>query len=80
MPTLRRGESKTKWMARCVPVIIAEGKTPAQAIGQCSGMFDNRKKIFGVVKNAQGKLKVVRYALNLERNHAKRKATNDHTE
>jgi len=44
MPTPRKGERRKPFMARCVPEVIAEDKTPAQAVAQCGSMFDNRKK------------------------------------
>jgi hypothetical protein len=44
MPEHIKGESRDGWMARCIPTVIAEGKTPEQAAGQCGGMYDSWKK------------------------------------
>jgi len=44
MPTLRKGESYKEWMSRCIPYVIKEGKTSAQAKGQCYGMWKNRNR------------------------------------
>lgn len=41
-PELKPGESQSDWMARCIPVLITEGKTQEQASGQCAGMFQNK--------------------------------------
>jgi cation transport regulator ChaB len=44
MPEHIKGESREDWMKRCIPIVIAEGKTSEQAAGQCGGMYDSWKK------------------------------------
>lgn len=58
MPTPKKGESKSKYMSRCVPVVVGEGKTQDQAVAQCSGMFDNRKKTFKAVICEDGRIRL----------------------
>lgn len=36
-------ESKDDFIARCVGVVVAEGKTQDEALGQCYGMWENRE-------------------------------------
>jgi len=50
MPKIRKGESQSAYVGRCVPKVMKEGKTPGassgttqkQALGKCYGM--SRKK------------------------------------
>lgn len=44
MPTPKKGESESDFVARCVPIVMGEGKTQQQALGQCYGMFRSAKK------------------------------------
>lgn len=45
MPIPKKGESKDKFMERCIPILINEGKQPNQAIAICSSMYDESKAI-----------------------------------
>ncbi len=40
MPTPTSGESRDHFMARCIPMVMNEGKTQDQAKGECEGIFD----------------------------------------
>lgn len=40
MPKVEKGEPKQKFVNRCIPAVIKEGKTREQAAGQCYGMYD----------------------------------------
>lgn len=40
------GEAKDEFISRCVGVVIGEGKTQDQALGQCYGMWENRNFAF----------------------------------
>lgn len=45
MPEHKKGESRKKWMKKCVPhVIKKEGLSLKQARGKCNGMYTNWKK------------------------------------
>lgn len=44
MPEPKKGEKKSDYMTRCVPVLIKEGKKPDQAVAICNSMFDSSKK------------------------------------
>lgn len=44
MPTVKPNESRRHFMNRCIPYVIAEGKTPEQAAGQCAGMYRQARK------------------------------------
>ena len=37
------GETQDEFISRCVPVVLSEGKTEDQALGQCYGMWENRE-------------------------------------
>ncbi len=39
MPDVNPGESESEYVARCVPIVMKEGKTQDQALGQCYGMY-----------------------------------------
>lgn len=42
MPTPRcSDESRSDWMSRCIPVVMDEGRTHDQAVGQCAGMWNS---------------------------------------
>ncbi|MHA2068382.1 MAG: DUF2213 domain-containing protein, partial [Candidatus Thorarchaeota archaeon] len=43
MPTPNPGESESKFMKRCVPQVVAEGKEQKQAVAQCLSMFRKKK-------------------------------------
>jgi hypothetical protein len=43
------GESKDEFVSRCVGVVMGEGKTQDQALGQCYGMWENREFAFDKV-------------------------------
>ena len=40
------GESQDDFISRCVGVVMGEGKTQDQALGQCYGMWENREFAF----------------------------------
>jgi len=42
VPTPSDGETRQEWMARCIPVLIDEGRTQDQAVAVCSSMWDNK--------------------------------------
>lgn len=42
MPTPSDDETRAEWMARCIPVLIDEGRERDQAIAVCSSMWDNK--------------------------------------
>jgi len=42
MPIPRKGETKKDWMARCVPILIGEGKGQSQAVAICTNMFHRK--------------------------------------
>ena len=44
MPKPKKGESKKKYVARCIPEVIGEGKPPKEAAGKCYGMYDFYKR------------------------------------
>jgi len=45
MPKHIPGETKKKWMARCIPYVIKEeGLAPKHAVAKCSGMWDQEQK------------------------------------
>lgn len=44
MPDPNKGESKEKFMARCIPVLVKEGRKAGQAVAICSSMYDQYKK------------------------------------
>jgi hypothetical protein len=48
MPTPKAGESEKDYVARCVPVVMREGKTQEQALGKCYGMYRNAVKSLGL--------------------------------
>jgi hypothetical protein len=44
MPNPKANESEQDFVARCVPVVMKEGKTQEQALGACYGIFRSAKK------------------------------------
>ena len=44
MPKPRKGEKKSDYMQRCIPMLINEGKDNEQAIAICSNMYDEDKE------------------------------------
>lgn len=44
MPKVRKGESRNKYVARAIPIIMKEGLTQKQAVGKAEGMYDAAKK------------------------------------
>ena len=39
MPTVNPNETEAEYVARCVPIVMSEGKTQDQALGQCYGVY-----------------------------------------
>lgn len=44
MPEPKKNEDKKDYMARCIGVLIEEGKKPDQAVAICSSMFEQHQK------------------------------------
>lgn len=44
MPSVKKNESQSKYMKRCVPQVKAEGKSQKAATGQCMGMYKSKWK------------------------------------
>lgn len=44
MPSIEKGESEESYVKRCVPIRIAEGKSPDEATASCHGMFKQHKE------------------------------------
>ena len=42
MPKVRKGEGRNKYVGRCVPEVMKEGKTQEQAVGKCEGMYSGK--------------------------------------
>lgn len=42
MPRPQKGESKSDFMERCVPEIIAEGKKQDQAVAICNSLYERK--------------------------------------
>src|SRR5688572_17067857 len=57
MPKPNKGESRKDYMARCVPVLIKEGKKQDQAVAICSSMFKdhNMQNVQRITFNISGK-------------------------
>jgi len=51
MPTPHGGESQSKWMHRCVPRLIDEGKPQDQAVAICLHMWRDRGKSNGELEH-----------------------------
>lgn len=41
MPRVNPGETRSHYLARCIPMVMGEGLTQKQAIGKCEGMYDD---------------------------------------
>lgn len=44
MPKPQKNEKQNEYISRCVAVVMKEGKTQKQALGQCYGMWQQSKK------------------------------------
>lgn len=44
MPSVKKNESKEKYLSRCIPVLIKEGKPQNQAVAICNSMYEQSKK------------------------------------
>ena len=44
MPKPKPNETRKKFMIRCIPYVIKEGKSKEQAIAQCSSIYSNKAK------------------------------------
>ena len=44
MPSVEKNETESHYMARCVPILIKEGKKKDQAVAQCLNMFKEKWK------------------------------------
>ena len=44
MPKPKKYESQSKFVNRCVKVVIGEGNTRQQALGKCYGIYQGSKK------------------------------------
>ena len=42
MPTPKENEPKEKFMKRCIPMLVNEGKEPKQAIAICFSIYDRK--------------------------------------
>ncbi len=45
MPTPAPYERRDKFLERCIPMLIDEGKPPDQAVAICNSMFEDKRKI-----------------------------------
>jgi hypothetical protein len=54
MPKPSKGESRQKFVNRCIPAVIKEGKTKDQAAGQCYGMYDYAKELAKQRRKSEG--------------------------
>ncbi len=44
MPSVKKGEIRSHYVKRAVPVMMKEGLTQKQAVGKAEGMFTHSKK------------------------------------
>lgn len=44
MPNVKANESKTDYMARCIPQVLKEGLDQKAAVGKCEGMYNSVQK------------------------------------
>ena len=42
MPSVKKNESKSSYMKRCVSQVVAEGKKQTQAVAQCLNMYKSK--------------------------------------
>lgn len=55
MPTVKSGESRNDFVARCVPMVMGEGASQDEAVGKCEGIYNShvgkaspvKKQLFG---------------------------------
>lgn len=57
MPMPKSGETRSKYIARCVRVVVAEGKDQKQAVAKCHGMWRQHHKRKPTVNIRKGALK-----------------------
>jgi hypothetical protein len=51
MPIPKKGETEKDFVGRCVPIVMSEGKTQEQALGQCYGMYRGSMKTVCIKKD-----------------------------
>lgn len=51
MPNPGKTEKKSEFISRCVPMLMDEGKTQDQALGQCYGVWKQAKEKAGMSAN-----------------------------
>ena len=44
MPTPRKGETKSSFIGRCIPIVKREGAKQEHAVGKCHGIWRGRGK------------------------------------
>jgi len=42
MPTVTPKDTRERFLSRCIPLLIGEGKPQAQAVAICQSMWDSR--------------------------------------
>ena len=42
MPSVKKGESRNKYVSRTIPQLIKEGLTQRQAVGKAEGMYSSK--------------------------------------
>ena len=42
MPKVKKGESRSHYVARAVPILMSEGLTQKQAVGKAEGMYTGK--------------------------------------
>jgi hypothetical protein len=47
MPSVKKNESKSHYLKRCIPMLIKEGKEQKQAIAECINLFKQKWKAKG---------------------------------
>lgn len=50
MPTPHKGESRSDFVKRCIPIVMKEGATQEQAVGKCEGMYTHYKAKHGLTE------------------------------
>lgn len=53
MPTPNKDEKRNDFVARCVPMLMKEGKKQKQAVGACEGIYNSHKR-GGIAKALKG--------------------------
>lgn len=51
MPEVKKGQSKNSFISECVQKVMKEGKSQKEALGQCYGMWEQKKKKSKAVVN-----------------------------